>query len=135
MGTKWNGLNRNNPPTKTTKETLDRNKEFKKLVLARAQYLFQKYGYIPDEYTGESIRIMSTVPKTGEEGWAHHIDSDRNNLDKSNIFICKYKTHHLVKYCQLKQTASWDTHEPLFHVKSQTLLPSIKILNAELRSR
>ena len=97
MGTKWNGLNRNNPPAKTTKEVLDRNKEWKKRVLTRAQYLFQKYGYIPDEYTGESIRIMSTVPKTGEEGWAHHIDSDRNNLDKSNIFICKYKTHHLIE--------------------------------------
>jgi len=37
-----------------------------------------------------------------------------------------------VKYCQLKQTASWDTLEPLFRVKSQTLLPSDFMFNAEL---
>ena len=102
MGTKWNGLNRNNPPAKTTKETLDRNKEWKKLVLARAFYLREKYGGIVCEYSGETIFTMSSVPHTFQEGWGHHINSNRNDCEISNVYLCKYIYHQKIERENIK---------------------------------
>jgi hypothetical protein len=95
--TKWNGLSRNNPPAKTSKEVLDRNKEWKKLVLARAFQLREKYGRIVCEYSGETIFTLSSVPHTFQEGWGHHRDSNRENCSPENIYLCKYIYHQKIE--------------------------------------
>ena len=83
----WNGLARNKKPRSITPKTRKRNGEWKKICIERAMYLKEKYGEIICEYSGETITVLSSVPHTFEEGWGHHIDSNRNNcVLKTYIF-------------------------------------------------
>lgn len=102
MGTKWNGLARNKKPRQTTPKTRKRNGEWKKICLARAKYLIQKYGYLICEYSGEAINCLTTINNSLEDGWGHHIDSNRNNCVFENCYIVKYKYHHIIEINNIK---------------------------------
>lgn len=102
MGTKWNGLARNKPPRKTTSKTRKRNCEWKKICLQRAMYLKDKYGRIVCEYSGETIKTLSTVPNSPDEAWGHHIDSRRSNCCFDNCYIVKYKYHRFIEDNNIK---------------------------------
>ena len=102
MGTKWNGLNRNNKPRQISSKTRKRNCGWKQICLQRARYLLDKYGFIICEYSGETISTLSTVPNTFDEGWGHHIDSNRNNCSPENCYIVKYKYHQLIEINNIK---------------------------------
>ena len=64
--------------------------------MQRAEYLIQKYGHIVCEYSGEIIRVLSSVPNSLDEGWGHHIDRNRNNVSESNCYLVKYRYHRII---------------------------------------
>ncbi len=59
-------------------------------------YLIEKYGHIICEYSGETIRTLASVPNDLDDGWAHHIDGNRNNCTPENCYIVKYKYHSFI---------------------------------------
>jgi len=81
------------PLKPTSKKTTLRNKEWRKIVLERAEYLIGKYGFIVCEYSGESIQTLSSMGEDINDGWGHHIDRDRNHCTPENCYIVKYKWH------------------------------------------
>jgi len=97
-----NGLNRGKAPRKVTPKTRKRNQNWKQVCLERAEYLISKYGFIICEYSGETITTLSSVPDTFEEGWGHHIDSNRNNCIPENCYIVKYKYHQFIEVNNMK---------------------------------
>jgi hypothetical protein len=100
--TKWNGLARNKKPRATRPKTAKRNHNWKMICLERAKFLIEKYGYIVCEYSGERIECLATVPNSLNDGWGHHIDSNRNNCTFENCYIVKYKYHHIIEINNLK---------------------------------
>jgi len=86
----------------TSPKTRARNKVWREICLERARYLIEKYGHIICEYSGETIRVLSTVPNDLDDGWGHHIDGNRNNISESNCYIVKYKYHSFITDNNLK---------------------------------
>ena len=74
-------------------KTRKRNAIWKKVCLERAMQLKRKFGVIICEYSGEAIRTLSSIGDDMNDGWGHHIDGNRNNVDISNCYIVKYKYH------------------------------------------
>ncbi len=64
--------------------------------MERAEYLIRKYGHIVCEYSGETIRYLTSVANDLDDGWGHHIDSNRNNCTPENCYIVKYRYHSLI---------------------------------------
>jgi len=96
MGTKWNGLNRNKRPRRVSVKILERNGNWRLICLERAQYLAGKYGHIVCEYSGETIRNLTSTFNSPDDAWGHHRDGNRNNCTPSNCYIVKYKYHRFI---------------------------------------
>ncbi len=77
----------------TTLKTAQRNAKWRSIIMERAKYLIEKYGFLICEYSGETITVMSSVPDDMNEGWGHHIDGNRNHCVETNCYIVKYKYH------------------------------------------
>lgn len=95
---------RNKTPLKRTArlkptgaKTTKRNGKWKAICLQRAKYLISKYGFLICEYSGEPIRILSSVPNDLDDAWGHHIDHRRNNCAFENCYIVKYKYHRIIE--------------------------------------
>ena len=84
------------PLKPTSKKTAARNKTWREICMQRAEYLYEKYGCIVCEYSGETITVLATTPVSFEAGWGHHIDGNRNNISKSNCYIVKYRYHAII---------------------------------------
>ena len=80
----------------TSKKTAVRNSRWQKVCIARAEYLTQKYGHIICEYSGETVRVLSSVDNDLDDGWGHHIDHNRNHCEIENCMIVKYRYHSLI---------------------------------------
>lgn len=91
------GLRRQKGLRPTSAKTKIRNAKWRAIVMERAHYLIQKYGHLACEYSGETIRVLSSVPNELDEGWGHHIDGNRNNCVESNCYIVKYKYHSFIE--------------------------------------
>lgn len=102
MGTKWNGLNRNKTMRPITPKTAERNSRWKFIITERAKYLIGKHGYLICEYSGETIRCLSSTGQDPEDGWGHHIDHNRNNCTPGNCYIVKYKYHRIIEDNNIK---------------------------------
>ncbi len=76
---------------------LERNGKWRQICLERAQYLAQKYGQIVCEYSGETIRNLTTTADDLDDAWGHHIDGNRNNCTPENCYIVKYKYHSFIE--------------------------------------
>lgn len=105
LRSKWNGLNRNKRPRHVRPETHARNLLWRKFCMERANYLIEKYGYLICEYSGERIECLSLCYTSDNDGWGHHLDGNRNNCTKFNVYIVKYKYHKLIheRHIQVKQ--------------------------------
>ena len=79
-----------------TQKTIERNGRWRIICVERAQYLGIKYDRLICEYSGETIRNLTTVADDPEDAWGHHIDGDRDNCDASNCYMVKYKYHRLI---------------------------------------
>jgi hypothetical protein len=83
-------------------KTRERNAKWKAIVLGRAMMLKRKYGFIPCEYSGETIECLTSTYNDPDDGWGHHIDGNRNNVCESNCLIVKYKFHRIIHNNNLK---------------------------------
>jgi len=81
----------------TSHKTAKRNGKWRKICLARAEYLIEKYGFIICEYSGEPIRTLSSTGEDLDDGWGHHIDHNRANVVESNCYIVKYFYHRIIE--------------------------------------
>ncbi len=90
------GLKQNKGLRHTTAKTAQRNATWRLICVQRGLYLIQKYGFLICEYSGETIRSLSSVPNDLDDGWGHHIDGNRNNQNPQNVYIVKYKYHSLI---------------------------------------
>ena len=86
----------------TSSKPRARNKEWRRICLERAEYLENKYGHIVCEYSGETIRVLSTVPNDFDEGWGHHRDRNRWNCTAENCYLVKFKYHQTIHFQNLK---------------------------------
>ena len=93
---KWNGLNRNKRPRLVSDKTRKRNELWREICLQRAEYLIKKYGRLVCEYSGETIRYLTTTFNDHDDAWGHHIDGKRNNCTPDNCYIVKYKYHRII---------------------------------------
>lgn len=80
----------------TSYATMKRNAQWKAICKARTEYLIERYGQIICEYSGETVRTLSSVPNDLEDAWGHHIDGNKNNCTPKNCYIVKYKYHLLI---------------------------------------
>jgi hypothetical protein len=102
MGSLWNGIMRRKQPRMVRPETHARNLIFRNNCMERTQYLIEKYGYLICEYSGERINNLSLCYSGEDDGWGHHIDGNRNNTDKTNIYIVKFKYHRKITEQHIK---------------------------------
>ncbi|MFA5036992.1 MAG: hypothetical protein WC479_07435 [Candidatus Izemoplasmatales bacterium] len=86
----------------TTLKTAHRNAQWRSIIMERAKYLIEKYGFLICEYSGETITVLSSVPDDMNEGWGHHIDGNRNNCTPENCYIVKYKYHRIIEDNNIK---------------------------------
>jgi hypothetical protein len=77
----------------TTLKTAHRNAQWRSIIMERAKYLIEKYGFLICEYSGETITVLSSVPDDMNEGWGHHINKNRADCQIWNCYIVKYKYH------------------------------------------
>lgn len=95
-GLKQTPLKRTKRLKPVTPKTRKRNGNWQFICAERAYYLISKYGRIVCEYSGETIRHLSSVPNDPDDGWGHHVDKNRNNCTPENCYIVKYKYHRII---------------------------------------
>lgn len=93
---KQTALKRTKRLNPTSLKTRRRNKLWKIICLARANYLIRKYGFIICEYSGEPIRTLSSTGEDLDDGWGHHINRKRADCSPQNCMIIKYRWHSFI---------------------------------------
>jgi len=87
---------RKTPIRKVSGKQRVKNAQWRKVILARAEYLIKKYGYLLCEYSGERINGLSGMGDDLNAGWGHHINRNRKDNTSENCYICKYKYHTII---------------------------------------
>lgn len=95
-------MKRNKRPRLVSPKTNIRNIRWKYFCMERAEQLIKKYGYIVCEYSGETIKCLTSTFNSPDDGWGHHIDGNRNNCTLENCYIVKYKYHDIITRKNIK---------------------------------
>lgn len=96
---------RKTPLHRVSAKTRARNLLWHKITEKRMFYLEEKYGATICEYCGKlGYPFQDSVWGL----WGHHIDGDRNNLDKENCYIAHNAPCHQVITDENTQTSQED---------------------------
>lgn len=93
-------LKAHKPLNKVSDKQELKNKEWAKIKKQRIELLIEKYGFLPDEYTGEDISNEAIID-------GHHNDRNRNHNYLSNCRILKRFTHTVVTDENIKDVKDW----------------------------
>jgi hypothetical protein len=98
---KSNGVKLKRSPLKykSDKQKL-RDKEWAKVKRERIELLIAKYGYLPDEYSGEDITNEAIID-------GHHHDRNRLNNILKNCRIVKRFSHTIIHDNNIKNIRDW----------------------------
>jgi hypothetical protein len=96
---KINSLDKTRLKPKSDKQK-ERDKEWAKVKQERIGLLIAKYGYLPDEYTGEDINHEAIID-------GHHNDRNRNHNILSNCRIVKRFSHTVIHDNNIKDVKDW----------------------------
>ena len=96
---KLNSLKKTPLNKKSNKQKL-RDKEWAKVKALRIELLIKKYGYLPDEFSGEDITNEYLID-------GHHNDKNRLNNTLDNCRILKRLSHTFVTDNNIKDVKDW----------------------------
>jgi hypothetical protein len=94
------GLKAHKPMNRISKKQAIKNALWVKIKQERIGLLIARYGYLPDEYSGENITNEAIID-------AHHNDRNRNHNFLTNCRILKRLSHSYVTDNNVKNIKDW----------------------------